>query len=163
MRLVLGGPLASLLLAAVAFAAMWWMPGRAGAYGLIVAIMSLAIFVVTALPMRAGGFMSDGMQFLQLSRNPAMVERRVRLDGADGAGHGRHASAPLRRHLLAQAQAITGEESLYDVSVWLCSYFYGIDNADLADAAAWLHRIECAFDDYPSGFPPISCGRTGTL
>ena len=151
-RLVLGGPLASLLLAAMAFAAFLWMPGRAGIYGLIVAGTSLAIFVVTALPMRNGGFMSDGMQLLQLRRNPAMVERRVRLMALVGQGMAGTRPRDYDADLLAQAQSITGGESSYDIGVWLYSYFQAIDAGDVAAAAGWLDRIESAFDDYPVGF-----------
>lgn len=151
-RLVLGGPLASLLLAALGIAAFAWMPGRIGAYGLIVGGMSLAIFVVTALPMRHGGFMSDGMQFLQLSRNPAMVERRVRLTALMGQGMAGTRPRDYDLHLLAQAQAITGEESVYDTAVSLYSYFHAIDGGDVTAAGGWLDRIEAAFEDYPDGF-----------
>jgi len=152
MRLVLGGPLASLLLAAIAFAAFWLLPGRPGAYGLIFACMSLAIFVVTALPMRSGGFMSDGMQFLQLRRNPALVDRRVRLTALMAQGMAGTRPRDYDAHLLAQAQAATGAESIYDIGVWLYSYFHALDSGDNAAAANWLDRIESAFDEYPDGF-----------
>lgn len=152
MRLVLGGPLASLLLAALAFAAFLYLPGRAAAYGLIVAGLSLAIFVVTALPMRSGGFMSDGMQFLQMSRNPAMVERRVRLTALMGQGMAGTRPREYDADLLAQAQLLTGDESLYDTTFWLYRYLHAIDGGDVAAAAGWLDRIEAAFEDYPDGF-----------
>lgn len=152
MRLVLGGPLASLLLAAIAFAAFWLLPGRPGAYGLIFAGMSLAIFAVTALPMRSGGFMSDGMQFLQLRRNPALVDRRVRLTALMAQGMAGTRPRDYDAHLLAQAQAATGAESIYDIGVWLYSYFHALDSGDNAAAANWLDRIESAFDEYPDGF-----------
>ncbi len=151
-RLVLGGPLASLLLASIAFAAFFWLPGRAGAYGLMVSGMSLAIFAVTAIPMRNGGFMSDGMQFLQLSRNPALVERRVRLMALMGQGMAGARPRDYDPQLLAQAQALIGEETVYDVAIWLLSYFHAIDSGDVAVAAGWLDRIETAFNDYPDGF-----------
>lgn len=152
MRLVLGGPLASLLLATIAFAAAWWLPGRTSAYCLIVAVMSLGIFVVTAIPMRSGGFMSDGMQFLQLSRNPVMVDRRVRLTALMGQGMAGTRPRDYDAKLLAQAQAMTGDERIYDVGVWLCSYFHALDSGDIAAAGDWLDRIESAFDEYPAGF-----------
>jgi hypothetical protein len=64
-RLIVGGPLASLVLVGLALAVFWWVPGRIGAYGLVIAGLSLLIFLVTAIPMRHGGFMSDGMQLRQ--------------------------------------------------------------------------------------------------
>ena len=152
LRLVVGGPLASLVLAVAAFAIFWWVPGRVGAYALVTSGLSLAIFVVTAVPMRTGGFMSDGMQMLQLSRNPAQVERRARLLALMGQGLAGVRPREFDRDALAHAQAITGEETLYDVGVWLYSYFHALDAGDIEEAGRWLDRIEPKVDDYPDGF-----------
>jgi len=151
-RLVVGGPLASLVLAGLALAVFWTFPGRIGAYGLITAGLSLSIFVVTAVPMRSGGFMSDGMQLLQLRRNPAMVERRARLIALMGQGMAGVRPRDYDRDALAHAQAITGDETMYDVGVWLYSYFNALDAGDIAGAEGWLDRIEPVVDDYPDGF-----------
>lgn len=151
-RLVVGGPLASLVLAGLALAVFWAFPGRIGAYGLITAGLSLSIFVVTAVPMRSGGFMSDGMQLLQLRRNPAMVERRARLIALMGQGMAGVRPRDYDRDALAHAQAITGDETMYDVGVWLYSYFNALDAGDIAGAQGWLDRIEPVVDDYPDGF-----------
>ncbi len=78
-RLIIGGPLASLVLAVIGLAMALGFEGRAGAYGVIIGALSLLIFLVTAAPLRAGGFMSDGMQLLELRRGGAAV------DGAPGA------------------------------------------------------------------------------
>ena len=151
-RLVVGGPLASLVLAALSFAVFAWVPGRIGAYALVTGGLSLSIFAVTALPMRSGGFMSDGMQLVQLRRNPAMVERRARLLALMGQGLAGVRPRDYDRDALAHAQAITGDETVYDVGVWLCSYFTALDAGDIAGAQAWLERIEPVLDDYPDGF-----------
>jgi hypothetical protein len=151
-RLVVGGPLASLVLALAAFALFWWVPGRVGAYALITAGLSLAIFVVTAVPMRSGGFMSDGMQLLQLRRNPTMVERRARLLALMGQGMAGVRPRDYDADALAHAQAITGDETLYDVGVWIYSYFNALDAGDLEAAERWLRRVEPLVDDYPDGF-----------
>jgi hypothetical protein len=151
-RLVVGGPLASLVLAIAALAVFWWVPGRVGAYGLVTAGLSLAIFVVTAVPLRSGGFMSDGMQLLQLRRNPAMVERRARLLALMGQGMAGVRPRDYDPDALAHAQAITGDETLYDVGVWLYSYFHALDAGDMAAAERWLRRVEPRVDDYPDGF-----------
>ena len=151
-RLVVGGPLASLVLAAAGFAVFWFVPGRVGAYALVTAGLSLAIFVVTAVPMRSGGFMSDGMQLRQLRRQPAMVERRARLLALMGQGLAGLRPRDYDRESLTHAQAITGDEALYDVGVWLYSYFNALDAGDVAAAEGFLARVEPLFDDYPVGF-----------
>ncbi len=151
-RLVVGGPLASLVLAVAAFAVFWWVPGRVGAYALVTGGLSLAIFAVTAVPMRSGGFMSDGMQLLQLRRNPTLVERRARLLALMGQGLAGVRPREFDRDALLHAQAITGDEAVYDVGVWLYSYFNALDAGDIEAAGRWLDRIEPAVDDYPDGF-----------
>lgn len=151
-RLVVGGPLASLVLAVIGFAIFWAVPGRVGAYALVTAGLSLAIFVVTAVPMRSGGFMSDGMQLLQLRRNPAMVERRARLLALMGQGLAGMRPRDYDAQALGHAQAITGDETVYDVGVWLYSYFNALDAGDIDAAGKWLARIEPLVDDYPDGF-----------
>ena len=151
-RLVVGGPLASLVLATAGFAVFWFVPGRVGAYALVTAGLSLAIFVVTAVPMRSGGFMSDGMQLRQLRRQPAMVERRARLLALMGQGLAGLRPRDYDRESLTHAQAITGDEALYDVGVWLYSYFNSLDAGDVAAAEGFLARVEPLFDDYPDGF-----------
>lgn len=151
-RLVVGGPLASLVLATAGFAVFWFVPGRVGAYALVTAGLSLAIFMVTAVPMRSGGFMSDGMQLRQLRRQPAMVERRARLLALMGQGLAGLRPRDYDRESLTHAQAITGDEALYDVGVWLYSYFNALDAGDVAAAEGFLARVEPLFDDYPDGF-----------
>lgn len=151
-RLIIGGPLASLVLVALAMVVFWWVPGRIGAYGLVTAGLSLAIFVVTAVPMRSGGFMSDGMQLLQLGRDPAMVERRARLLALMGQGLAGVRPRELDSAALEHAQSITGHEPLYDVGVYLYSHYRALDAGDIDDAAHWLDRIEPLLDEYPDGF-----------
>jgi hypothetical protein len=151
-RLVLGGPLASLALAGLAVAAFILLSGRPAAYSLAVAVLSGAIFLVTAAPFRAGGFMSDGMQFLQLQRDPGMVERRVRLIAVAGMSMAGTRPADLDDATLAHAQALAGDEPMYDVGVWLYSYAHALDRGDVAAAGRWLDRIEPVFELYPDGF-----------
>jgi hypothetical protein len=152
LRLVAGGPLASLALALLSFAAFAAFEGRPAAYALIFGALSLLVFLVTAAPFRAGGFMSDGLQFLELRRNPGLVERRVRLTALMGMGLSGVRPRDLDPALLAQAQALTGDEALYDIGVWFYSYGQALDRGDIPAAGAWLDRIEAVLDQYPQGF-----------
>jgi len=151
-RLIVGGPLASLLLAFAALGLFWLFEGRAGAYALVTSLLSTAIFLVTAAPFRAGGFMSDGMQLLQLHRDPTMVERRARLISLGGMSMAGTRPRDLDRVLLAEAQAMAGKETMCDVGVWLYSYGHALDQGDTTGAGQWLDRIEAVIDDYPDGF-----------
>ncbi len=151
-RLIVGGPLSSLVLAGVALAVFWGVPGRFGAYALFIAGFSFVIFLLTAAPFRAGGFMSDGMQFVQLRRDPVMVERRVRLLAVAGMSMAGTRPAELDEALLERAQSLLGDEPMYDVSVCLYSYGQTLDRGDVEAAGQWLDRIEVLFDRYPDGF-----------
>ena len=66
-----GGPLASLLLAAAAYGLSQLLapPNFLYFLFLVLCFFSLAIFVATILPFRAGGFASDGMRILTFARN----------------------------------------------------------------------------------------------
>ena len=81
--MVAAGPAASLALAlgcgALAFAladagAVWW-----GGLLLSVSVLSLMITLVTALPLRAGGMVSDGGQFVALARGDGAVRVKLAL------------------------------------------------------------------------------------
>lgn len=150
--MIIGGPLASLVLAVMAGAVFAIADGRTAAYALIVAALSGLVFLVTALPMRSGGFMSDGMQLRQAYRDPGMMARRTQLMALMGQGIAGTRPRDLDAGLLAGAQALTGHETLYDIGVWATSYGVAMDQGDVAAAGEWLDRIEPVFDQYPDGF-----------
>ncbi len=149
---VLGGPLASLLLAAVAFAVSAGTEDRLSAYALATGLMSALIFAATALPFRAGGFMSDGMQWLSYRRGGQDVERRARLTALMGMSLAGTRPRELDAALLQQAQATAGEEILCDMGVWLYSYAQALDQGDIEAAGAWSERMAAALDGYADGF-----------
>lgn len=151
-RLVVGGPLSSLLLAGLCAAVFVVSEGRVAAYAAIIGALSALIFLVTAVPMRAGGFMSDGMQLLSLSRDPGMVERRARLIGLMGLSLAGTRPRDLDADALRQAQEMAGNEPLFDIGAWTYSYFHAWDTGDLAAAGHWMERIAEVFDQYPDGF-----------
>lgn len=76
---IAGGPVASLLLIFLALLVVPSTDPRVAAYGAFVALASFGIFLVTAIPMRSGGFMSDGMQLLEVIRGSRSVIERARL------------------------------------------------------------------------------------
>jgi hypothetical protein len=150
--LVIGGPLASLLLALLAFGLSSATDGRVSAHLLILALMSALIFVATALPMRAGGFLSDGRQCIELMRGGPAVEQRAMLMAAyaeslSGVRPRDRDPTPLTRAL-----ALSGDEPLRDVGAALMAYQAALDRRDLAEAGAWIDRVAAGHDAYPAGF-----------
>jgi hypothetical protein len=77
--LVAGGPLASFLLAVLAAAAAFAIEGWWGGTLFATAAMSLVIGVATLIPVRAGGYMSDGGQLLGLARDDHETRQRLAL------------------------------------------------------------------------------------
>lgn len=94
MIMAAGGPLASLILG-VQLLALWMalssMLGAGGTAASVTSfalvfggIGSLALGVLTLLPMRAGGFYSDGARILRLMRNDEETQREVALMALTG-------------------------------------------------------------------------------
>lgn len=77
--MIAGGPLASLILALVAGSATYQLTGWYRFPIGILAIMSLLIFIATLLPIRAGGFDSDGAQLLQLVRGSTIAKAKHKI------------------------------------------------------------------------------------
>jgi hypothetical protein len=150
--LIAGGPAASLLLAIVAIVIASVSDPRFAAYCIFVAATSLGVFLVTLIPVRVGGFLSDGLQFIDvLKGGSAAIDRGtllhifaqslggIRPRDWDSSAVEKLANLdcdePLLRacglmHLLAQAM-----DSRHD--------------ADIAKYGRWL---EDSVDAYPSGF-----------
>jgi hypothetical protein len=150
--LIVGGPLASLLLALLAFGLSAAFDGRVSAHLLVLGAMSALIFMATAVPMRAGGFLSDGRQCIELLRGGPAVEQRAVLMAAyaeslSGVRPRDRDPAPL-----ARALELSGDEPLRDISAALMAYQVALDRRDLAAAGTWIDRVAAGHDAYPAGF-----------
>lgn len=151
-RLIVGGPLASLVLAVLGLVMAMIFEGRAGAYGAIIGATSFLVFLVTAVPLRTGGFMSDGMQLLELQRGGAAVTERqvlVRLMGMSYAGIRPRDWQP---QLVTDALAMQCTESLRRVAARIFALYQAMDCGDavgVREHADWLARY---VDEYPDGF-----------
>ena len=150
--MIASGPLASLLLAIFAVAAIAYVDPRIAAYCLIVATTSFGIFLVTLIPTRAGGFMSDGMQLIDVWRGgTAVVERSAlmrifaqSMDGVRPRDWDPEALAELSRADSADPTRRTGG--------LLYSFMWAMDGRREADIAHCRTLLESSVDGYPSGF-----------
>ncbi len=156
--LIAGGPVASLLLTALALSAAAVTDGRLSSYLTLLGLLSIPIFVVTALPMRAGGFLSDGRQFLEQVRGGRAVEQRTMLIAAyaealSGVRPRDRDPLPLER-----AIALRGEEPLRDLSAAMIAFQVALDRRDLAAAGEWIDVLAEGHDAYLAGFrQSIAC------
>jgi hypothetical protein len=152
LALVLGGPLTSLTLAAIALITAYFSDGRLAGHLAVFGAMSAMIFVVTAIPMRAGGFLSDGMQALELWRGGTAVEQRNAMVGSYAESLSGVRPRDRNAALLERGLALTGNEPLRDVSLWWMAYQAALDRRELDVAGMWIDRVAEGYEAYPSGF-----------
>ena len=150
--LIVGGPLASLLLAVAALGLSTAVDGRTAAHLLILGAMSAMIFLVTVVPMRAGGFQSDGMQCIELLRGGPAVEQRTLLmavyaQSLAGVRPRDRDPAPLERAL-----QLRGDEPVRDTGAALMAYQAALDRRDLKAAGEWIDCVAVGHDAYPAMF-----------
>lgn len=153
-RLIIGGPLASLVLAAAALALARVSEGRPAAYALLVAALSAAIFLATAIPSRGGrgSFMSDGAQLLELRRGGAAVARRLDLTALMAQSLSGTRPRDLDRATVARLSGDDGGNPMLRVAGHLYAYGHALDQGRIADAAGWIDEVARGFDAFPPGF-----------
>ena len=150
--MIAGGPLASLLLALVAGGLASTSTGRVASYAAIVMLLSAMTFLVTAVPLRAGGFMSDGMQFLEVRRGGAAVVERadlIRLMATSLAGVRPRDWDPA---LVARVEAMHSAEPLRLLASWMMLLHRAMDGGETARARELAIRLAEHSELYPDGF-----------
>lgn len=150
--MIAGGPLASLLLTALAAALSFGIAGRMAGHAAIVACLSFAIFLVTAIPFRAGGFMSDGMQLLEVRRGGASVVERADLIAVTATSLGGVRPREWDTALVARLEAMNSTEPLRLLACWLLLLQRAMDCGDASQISRHAKALAERIDDYPDGF-----------
>jgi hypothetical protein len=152
LALIAGGPVASLVLALLLTAAAFGAEGRVAAYAWLTAAISAATFLTTAIPAKAGGFLTDGRQFIEVLRGGPSVAHRNALTAIFGEGMA--GTRPRERDAAAyeRALALTGHDPLRDVGTWLLAFHRALDERDFDAASRWIDQVALHHDDYPIGF-----------
>lgn len=150
--LIAGGPLASLLLTILAVLLAGVAEPRVAAYCVFIAATSLGIFVVTLIPVRSGGFMSDGMQLIDVLRGgSAVVERGALLQifaqSLDGVRPRDWDPAALAE--LARADST---DPLRRTGGWLYLLSHALDCRNEPDISRYRQLLQDSVDEYPAGF-----------
>lgn len=133
-----GGPLASMLLAVV----LWGISARVEIR--IMAAFSALIGIVTLIPMRSGGFLSDGARLLMLIRNGPQARRWSALAAVGACAYTMTRPRDWPRELIEQARSIP-DASCDDLSAAWLDFRAALDSGDEQRAAAaidyvWQHR-----------------------
>lgn len=150
--LIAGGPLASLLLTILGVAVMSVADPRIAAYCVFVAATSFGIFLVTLIPVRSGGFMSDGMQIIDVLRGGrAVIERsalmQVFAQSLDGVRpRDWDASA------IEELAKMDSEDPLRSTGGSLYLLYRAMDSRNEAEIARYRAALEDGVEGYPSGF-----------
>lgn len=122
---VLGGPLGSLAVAVASAALFPVSSGRFGAAFLCGAVVGLLITLMTLVPMRVGGYASDGRQALSLLQGDPETVRRLELSAAYGRSLAGARPRELDDTIYARLAAETTDPSLRAAATLLA--------ADIAD------------------------------
>lgn len=159
MVMAAGGPLASLLLG-VQFLAFWTALApllRSGGIAADLAnflllfggIVSLAIGLVTLLPMRAGGFYSDGARIIRLMRNSEETEREVALMSLTGVALGGARPRDWDSELVRRAAGIR-DGGAFEVSALQFAHLHALDSGDIDRARSYLEETLARVHQLPA-------------
>ncbi len=152
-----GGPFASLVLAIVAY--LLYLKGGFIEKGLgelffmALGVLSFVIFITTIIPMKAGGFMSDGMQLLMTLRNDEKAEKYanfMHLFALNNKGVEPKDFPPT----LLEKQIDKPIEDIYDFAFQQYLYYKAINEGQLDLAAEKIPLLEEHLDIYPANFQP---------
>lgn len=141
---IAGGPLMSLLLAGLAILpiALFGLPANPigklclGWMGFCCGI----IFLVTAIPMPNGVFLTDGARFLRLRRKDAFAKRDTALLHLFALAGARVRPADWDSETV-EAALLPADGSLFECQARYLAYLYTLDHQDSAQAGLHLDRV----------------------
>jgi hypothetical protein len=150
--LVAGGPSASFLLAVLAVAVASVSDPRFAAYCIFAASISLGVFLVTLIPVRSGGFMSDGMQIIDVLRGGSAVAERSALlrifaQSLDGVR-----PRDWDKSALDELSRMNSDDPLRGTGGLLYLLYHAMDCQNDLDIARYRKLLEDGVDGYPAGF-----------
>jgi Peptidase family M50 len=156
-----GGPLASILLALV-FYGLYLFISPFGLDGtgfvlmrilfIMIGSLSLMIFIVTALPMRMGGFYTDGARFLRLRKGDETSQfELLTLKIITSSSNGTRPKM-LDKSDLNEALRLANQLK-EPFGVYLLSYFHQVsfDEGDIEIAEKYLEQYISQSDEIPNG------------
>lgn len=159
MVLVAGGPIASLMLGAQCLA-VWsvlspMFDDRAG-FGamamfalLLGGVISVAVGLITLVPMRAGGFYSDGARLLRLMRNDEETAREVALLALMGLMLGGTRPRDWRAELVRSAVSIR-DDGPFEASALQFAHIHALDTGDIEAARSYLEETLVRVERLPA-------------
>ena len=150
--LTAGGPITSLLGSLLGFLLYALVPDGSSwsFFGLLFGVTAGAIFLVTLIPAKTSGFMTDGAQIFSLLRGGIEAEQRaliliLQAESLNGV-RPRDYSPEIFQRLLAMRC-----NPMMDASVDLLGYYHHLDRGDVAQAGQLLDQVLAHENDLPEG------------
>ena len=147
--LIAGGPVASLLLAMFALAATSVSGPRFAAYFTFIAGSSFGIFLITLMPIRSSGFLSDGLQLIDVLRGGDAVRERVALLQIFAQSAAGIRPRDWDSQVISELSRMNSADPLGG-SMFLLAR--AMDNHNHAEIAHYRAVLEQTVDQYPAAF-----------
>ncbi|HET7845800.1 MAG TPA: hypothetical protein VFL14_16720, partial [Xanthomonadales bacterium] len=149
------------LLAAAAGAAMAVVDGSLSGVAFLTALMSSMIVLVTLVPMRSAGYLTDGAQLLGIVRGDPVVARRLTLATLIGRSYGGTRPRELDVSVLDRVRG-SGEAGI-DASVLAYEAAIALDRGDFATARRAYVALAAMLHETPHEKLPVATRRTFAL
>lgn len=150
--LAAGGPITSLLGSLLGFLLYLFVPDGSGwgFFGLLFGFTAAAIFIVTLVPAKTSGYMTDGAQILSLLRGGLEVEQLalillLQAESLNGVRPRDYSPEILQRLLSIRSNP------MIDSTVNLLAYYHHLDRGDVTQAGQALDSVLASENDLPEG------------
>ena len=154
--MVLGGPLASLLLGGSAIVTVsllnGHLPDRPLNLILLTGLFSLLIFLATAIPSRVGGMQSDGWQLIELLRGGAAVLERQLIIEIMAASLAGERPRDWNKETIAQLEQLESRDPLRRIAASLQVLYHYWDRGEYERVEPLMDWIDKHLEYYPDGF-----------
>lgn len=154
--MVLGGPLASLLLGGSAIVTVsllnGYLPDRPLNLILLTGLFSLLIFLATAIPSRVGGMQSDGWQLIELLRGGAAVLERQLIIEIMAASLAGERPRDWDQETIAQLEQLESRDPLRRIAASLQVLYHYWDRGQYERVEPLMDWIDKHLEHYPDGF-----------
>jgi hypothetical protein len=151
-RLIISGPLASFMLTIIGVLAGLLLTGKPAFYFYFIGGLSFLIFLLTALPFRAGGFMSDGMQLLELMRGGVGVEERQTILNLMMQSMAGTRPRDLDQSIIERMLRFESLDPMRQVIARLYAYLSSSDRGEHELASEYIDWMQQHIEQYPQGF-----------
>lgn len=140
---VAGGPVASLLLTVATFGLLFAAPPSVGIILSTIAVASLLIGVVTLMPNRMGGFVSDGARIKMLLTGGPEAERWCAIGALSGASMAGVRPRDWDKEMIRRSLS-PADGSLDDAGASSTAHYHALDLGRVDEAGALLERALAA-------------------